>query len=162
MPAPEPTTEDGSRQEVYDALEREFGVLVRRARGFSARMSRDLHPDLEPGAYAMLLWLDDAGPVRMTDLAAFFGIGKPTVSRQLKIMEGLDLITREVEEGDRRAQRVTLSAHGAELVHQARGARWARYESTLAHWPDDDVQLFARLLLRINAEMGQPWTPPPE
>ncbi|MBT0774055.1 winged helix-turn-helix transcriptional regulator [Kineosporia sp. J2-2] len=119
-------------------------------------MSREFHPDLEPGAYAMLLWLDDVGSARMTEMAAFFGIGKPTVSRQLQLMEKLDLITREVDENDRRAQRLMLTENGATLVHRAREARRAHYKVTLADWPDDDLDRFAELLTRLNESLSRP------
>nr|WP_269809650.1 MarR family transcriptional regulator [Kineosporia rhizophila] len=119
-------------------------------------MSREFHPDLEPGAYAMLLWLDDVGSARMTEMAAYFGIGKPTVSRQLQLMEKLDLITREVDENDRRAQRLTLTENGATLVHQARAARRNSFKVKMAHWSQDDLDRFAGLLTQLNEDLSRP------
>jgi DNA-binding MarR family transcriptional regulator len=156
-PEPTPASPDPSTSS-FVTIEQELTVLIRRARSFSAQMSREFHPDLEPGAYAMLLWLDDAGSARMTEMAAFFGIGKPTVSRQLQLMEKLDLIAREVDENDRRAQRLTLTENGAALVHQARTARRESYRVRLADWPEEDVDRFAELLGRLNESLGRPIT----
>ncbi len=154
-PEPPPAAPDPSTSS-FVTIEQELTVLIRRARSFSAQMSREFHPDLEPGAYAMLLWLDDAGSARMTEMAAFFGIGKPTVSRQLQLMEKLDLITREVDENDRRAQRLTLTENGAALVHRARAARRDSFKTRMADWPEEDVDRFAELLGRLNESLGRP------
>jgi DNA-binding MarR family transcriptional regulator len=140
----------------FVTIEQELTVLIRRARGLSAQMSRQFHPDLEPGAYAMLLWLDDAGSARMTEMAAYFGIGKPTVSRQLQLMEKLDLIAREVDETDRRAQRLTLTENGATLVHQARAARRESFRVRMADWPQEDLDRFAEMLGRLNENLARP------
>ncbi|MCE0534766.1 MarR family winged helix-turn-helix transcriptional regulator [Kineosporia rhizophila] len=153
-PDPGPSTDATAR--AYVTIEQELTVLIRRARGFSAQMSREFHPDLEPGAYAMLLWLDDVGSARMTEMAAYFGIGKPTVSRQLQLMEKLDLITREVDENDRRAQRLTLTENGATLVHQARAARRNSFKVKMAHWSQDDLDRFAGLLTQLNEDLSRP------
>ncbi|GLY28324.1 MarR family winged helix-turn-helix transcriptional regulator [Kineosporia sp. NBRC 101731] len=140
----------------FTTIEQELTVFVRRARGFSAQMSREFHPDLEPGAYAMLLWLDDVGSARMTEMASYFGIGKPTVSRQLQLMEKLDLIAREVDEKDRRAQRLTLTENGAALVHRARGARRESFRVKFGDWPAEDVDRLAELLTRLNESLSKP------
>ncbi|GAB3247011.1 MarR family winged helix-turn-helix transcriptional regulator [Kineosporia babensis] len=152
---PEPDGADAVAR-AYVTIEQELTVLIRRARSFSAQMSREFHPDLEPGAYAMLLWLDDAGSARMTEMAAYFGIGKPTVSRQLQLMEKLDLITREVDENDRRAQRLTLTENGANLVHQARQARRASFKVRMADWTQEDLDRFAGLLSQLNEDLSRP------
>lgn len=138
------------------AIEQQLTVLIRRARSISAQLSRQFHPDLEPGAYAMLLWLDDVGSARMTEMAAFFGIGKPTVSRQLQLMEKLDLIAREVDENDRRAQRLSLTENGTAVVHRARRARREIYKVRLGDWPASDLDHFAELLARLNHSLGGP------
>ncbi|NDZ88376.1 MarR family transcriptional regulator, partial [Streptomyces sp. SID10115] len=77
------------------SLERELSLLLRRARASSGEMARQVHPDLEPAAYGLLVCLDDSGPQRATDLAAFIGVGKATMSRQLRALEELGLVARE-------------------------------------------------------------------
>ena len=62
------------------SLERELTLLLRRARASSGEMARQVHPDLEPAAYGLLVCLDDSGPQRATDLAAYIGVGKATMS----------------------------------------------------------------------------------
>ncbi|PWJ53313.1 transcriptional regulator, MarR family [Quadrisphaera granulorum] len=132
-------------------LEHELAVLLRRARGISGQLARDLHPDLEPGAYGLLLRVKAQGGARATDLASYLGIGKPTVSRQLATLERLGLIERSRDSQDARAQVVTLTPTGTEQVERVQELRRAHFLERLSGWTDDDVELLAGLLGRFNA-----------
>lgn len=132
-------------------LERELAVLLRRARGISGQLARDLHPELEAGAYGLLLRVSLEGGARATDLASYLGIGKPTISRQLATLERLGLIERSRDAEDARAQVVTLTAAGAAQVEQVRSARRAHVHGLLSGWSEADVELLASLLGRFNA-----------
>ena len=57
-------------------LEREIGLLLRRSRAISARLAGELHPDLDGAAYGLLALLQDAGPLRASDLVARLGPGQ--------------------------------------------------------------------------------------
>ncbi|NAZ85932.1 MarR family winged helix-turn-helix transcriptional regulator [Kineococcus indalonis] len=109
--------------EAAEHLERELAVLLRRSRAISRETARTVHPDLEPEAYSLLVRLDDVQEARPSDLATFFGIGKPTLSRQVQLLEGLGLVERSTDPTDGRAVRLRLSATGVEKVHAARRAR---------------------------------------
>ena len=73
------------------ALERELTVFLRRARANQGEMAREVHPDLESAAYGLLVRLDECGRQRATSLAAYIGVGKATMSRQLRALEELGL-----------------------------------------------------------------------
>ncbi|MGW5972499.1 MarR family winged helix-turn-helix transcriptional regulator [Streptomyces sp. NPDC055186] len=132
------------------ALERELTVLLRRARASQGEMSREVHPDLEPSAYGLLVRLDECGEQRATELAAYIGVGKATMSRQLHALEELGLVTREPDPADGRAWLVALTAEGRDRVSRVREARRARYARSLADWDAGEVAELARLLHRLN------------
>ena len=77
------------------SLERELTVLFRRARANQGEMAREVHPDLESAAYGLLVRLEECGRQRATELAAYIGVGKATMSRQLRALEELGLVARE-------------------------------------------------------------------
>ncbi|MEW2129614.1 MarR family transcriptional regulator [Streptomyces sp. NPDC005435] len=132
------------------ALERELTVLLRRARANQGEMAREVHPDLESSAYGLLIRLDECGGQRATELAAYIGVGKATMSRQLRALEELGLIAREPDPADGRAWLVTLTDEGRCRVGTVREARRARYVSQLAHWDRQEVAELARLLHQLN------------
>ncbi|PHQ49241.1 MarR family transcriptional regulator [Streptomyces cinnamoneus] len=132
------------------ALERELTVFLRRARSSSGEMAREVHPDLEPAAYGLLVRLVDAGQQRATDLAAYFGVGKATMSRQLRALGELGLVTRDPDPADGRASLIQLTDEGRARFTRVRDARRAQYMSKLADWDPTEVAELARLLHQLN------------
>jgi DNA-binding MarR family transcriptional regulator len=139
----------------YLALERELTVLMRRARAKQGEMARAVHPDLESAAYGLLVRLDECGRQRATELAAYIGVGKATMSRQLRALEDLGLVAREPDPADGRAWLVHLTEEGRRRVQRVREARRARYVSQLAHWDRREVAELARLLQQLNQGMAK-------
>jgi DNA-binding MarR family transcriptional regulator len=147
-------------------LEREIGLLLRRSRAISARLSGELHPELDGAGYGLLALLEDSGPLRASDLVARLGLDKSTVSRQLASLVDLGLVDRAADPVDGRAQVLTPSAEGSARLTRIREARRARWENDLADWPADDVARLGELLHRLNrlgeareAEASEPRRP---
>lgn len=136
--------------EAFVRLEREIGLLLRRARAISARLAAELHPDLDGAAYGLLALLQDAGPLRAGDLVARLGLDKSTVSRQVSQLVDLGLVDRAPDPVDGRAQVLTPSAEGSARLARIREVRRARWESDLEDWPPEDVAQLGELLARLN------------
>ncbi len=145
----------------FERLEHEVAVLLRRARGVSGALAREVHPELDAAAYGLLAHIDEMGSVRVTDLASFFGVGKPTVSRQIALLERLALVGRSANDEDARSRFVVLTPRGRQLLERARAARRRRIREQLAMWPLDDVAHFAELLHRFNSTGGTAAAAPP-
>ncbi|AUG79650.1 MarR family transcriptional regulator [Kitasatospora sp. MMS16-BH015] len=148
-------SDEVAAEEAFLAVEREVAVLFRRGRARTAEMSRRVHPALEGVAYSLLGHIEETGPVRLTDIGLHFGVGKPTISRQIKALEGLGLVVREVDPLDRRSSLVSLTADGAERYRRAREGRMARFRALMATWQTVDVERFAELLERFNELTGE-------
>ena len=142
------------KHEAFVRLEREIGLLLRRSRAISARLAGELHPDLDGAAYGLLALLQDAGPLRASDLVTRLGLDKSTVSRQIASLVDLGLVERAADPADGRAQVLTASAEGAARLARIRDVRRARWESDLSSWPPTDVATLAELLRRLN-RMGE-------
>ncbi|MGW1257663.1 MarR family winged helix-turn-helix transcriptional regulator [Streptomyces sp. NPDC002513] len=140
----------GRADQGFLSLERELTVFLRRARASQGEMAREVHPDLESAAYGLLVRLDEGGRQRATELAAYIGVGKATMSRQLRALEDLGLVAREPDPADGRAWLVHLTEEGRSRVGQVRDARRARYVRQLAHWDQREVAELARLLNQLN------------
>ncbi|MFI2089520.1 MarR family winged helix-turn-helix transcriptional regulator [Streptomyces rishiriensis] len=135
------------------SLERELTVLLRRARANQGEMAREVHPDLESAAYGLLVRLEECGRQRATELAAYIGVGKATMSRQLRALEQLGLIARAPDPADGRAWLVDLTEEGRSRVSRVREARRERYVSHFSHWDRAEVAELARLLQQLNRGM---------
>jgi DNA-binding MarR family transcriptional regulator len=153
---PDRTTAEGAGgaamdpHEAFVRLEREIGLLLRRARAISSRLAAELHPDLDGAAYGLLALLEDAGPLRAGDLVSRLGLDKSTVSRQVWSLVDLGLVDRAADPVDGRAQVLAPSAEGSARLARIREARRARWEADLGHWPAADVATLGALLARLN------------
>jgi DNA-binding MarR family transcriptional regulator len=136
--------------EAFVRVEREIGLLLRRSRAISARLARELHPDLDGAAYGLLALLQDSGALRASELVLRLGLDKSTVSRQLSSLVDLGLVDRAPDPDDGRAQVLTPSREGAARLARIREARRARWEADMADWPRDDVVKLGELLGQLN------------
>jgi DNA-binding MarR family transcriptional regulator len=148
--APASVTRVTSEDEPFVAIEHELCTLLRRARAMSAEMGRQVHPDLDPEAYGLLVGIHDHARVRGSDLAGYYGLSKATVSRQLKVLGELGLVEREPDPGDGRAHVLVLTAEGRQRLESTRTARREAWHAMLRVWPVDDVRLLADMLGRFN------------
>ncbi|WP_227837502.1 MarR family winged helix-turn-helix transcriptional regulator [Nocardia aurantia] len=139
-----------AEHEAYRAVEHELGVLFRRARALSAEVAREVHPELEPGAYGLLIGTYDCARSRPSDLAEHFGVGKATISRQAKVLEQLGLIERRPDPDDGRAHLLVLTDEGRRRVETARTARQERFHAMLRTWSVEDVRMLGGMLARFN------------
>jgi DNA-binding MarR family transcriptional regulator len=145
-----PADAHGDPHGAFVRLEREIALLLRRSRAISTRLAGQLHPDLDGAAYGLLALLEDAGPLRASDLVLRLGLDKSTVSRQVGTLVDLGLVDRAADPADGRAQVLTPSAEGSARLAEIRNVRRARWEADLSGWPDEDVAALADLLSRLN------------
>ncbi|MGH3374383.1 MAG: MarR family winged helix-turn-helix transcriptional regulator [Actinoallomurus sp.] len=143
-------TQVTSEDEPFVAIEHELCTLLRRARAMSAEMGRQVHPDLDPEAYGLLVGIHDHARARGSDLAGYFGLSKATVSRQLKVLAELGLVEREPDPVDGRAHVLVLTAEGRQRLESTRSARREAWHTMLHSWPVGDVRLLADMLARFN------------
>ncbi|MFD9127919.1 MarR family winged helix-turn-helix transcriptional regulator [Kitasatospora sp. NPDC059571] len=139
-----------SAEQAFHAVEREVALLFRRGRVRAFEMSRRVHPELEGVGYGMLAFIEESGRVRLTDIGLHFGVGKASISRQVKHLEELGLVRREVDPQDRRSSLVSLTEEGASRYLRARDDRMDRFRLLMGAWDREDVVRFAELLRRFN------------
>ena len=137
-------------EEAFAALEREFSLLMRRARSNAAELSRAVHPDLDGSAYTLLSYLVQSDGLRAGDLAALFSVDKGAISRQVTRLERAGLVERRPDPDDRRAQVLVTTPEGRRRHAAALELRRARFRDRLSSWPEQDVATLARLLGRLN------------
>lgn len=147
------TSEESSahvREDAISSMEEQLSLLFRRSRAIGNRVARRVHPDMEPGAYGLLRALQRHGSLRLTDLAAEIGVGKPTVSRQVAMLESLGVVQKASDPRDGRAQTISLTPEGSEQLATAQSARRTVFHGLLEEWEDADLTQLAGLLERLN------------
>ncbi|WP_052207573.1 MarR family winged helix-turn-helix transcriptional regulator [Sinomonas humi] len=151
---PTPSQEPEEFDAAFESIEQQLSLFWRRARSVSHTISRSLHPEIEPGAYGVLMILLREGPLRVTELAALIGIGKPSVSRQVALLERIGLVLKEDDPADRRAQRVILSPAGAAEIEELRRRRLSFFRDALGSWDLTDLSNLAGYFSRVNEALA--------
>ncbi|MCW2779277.1 MAG: MarR family transcriptional regulator [Frankiales bacterium] len=135
------------------AAERELSLLLRRARARTAELSREVHPDLDGSAYALLSAVVQAGGVRAQDVAAQFGVDKGAISRQIQRLEQLGLVERRPDPADGRARVLVPTPEGSARLEAATSRRRTHFRARLQDWEPGEVAQLAALLGRLNGSL---------
>ena len=90
-------------------------------------------------AAATLTRLRDAGPTRLTELAALEGVSQPSMSALVARLVDRGLCRRDGDPSDARVVLLDLTPAGADLVAERRADRATRLEQALAELDAADV-----------------------
>lgn len=145
------TGEPAATGDPCQLVEQELALLLRRIRALSRTIAQEVHPDLDPTAYGLLIRLEEVGQARLTDLATYFGVGKPTLSRQVCSLARLGLVRGREDPEDGRATRLELTEDAARRIQATRRIRQSGLSAELERWPVTDVATLGELLRRLNS-----------
>lgn len=131
-------------------IERELGVLLHRVRRRMTHSAAAVHPDLQPAALSVLLFVSEHEGARASDVVEHFGIDKGAVSRHVVHLEALGLLTRSSHPEDRRAQTLVPTELGAARLAAARAERRRDVADRLSDWRAEELASLADQLARYN------------
>ncbi|NLU69433.1 MarR family winged helix-turn-helix transcriptional regulator [Streptomyces sp. HNM0574] len=134
-----------------EVIQRELTTLFDSWRCDTRAVAAHIDPCLEPNGLLILAWLSDSGPARLTDIAQHYGVGKGTMSRQLKALEGLGLVERRESPDDARAVLFGPTDRARKELTHVWSDEWEWRRAQFATWDPDDVATLAALLERFNA-----------
>lgn len=139
------------------ALEAEFGDLFLRMRRLYIQVAHRVHPDLVPGQYKVFSTIGRRGPLTASALGEAMQTDKAQMSRALRELESMGLITRTPDPTDRRANLIALSTVGEQKLAEAHAPTTNDLLTPLAQWDVESIDSFTALLHALIA--GDP--PPP-
>jgi DNA-binding MarR family transcriptional regulator len=144
------TTAPGPTAAMTD-IEQALTRLVRRGNQprVHERLAARAGVTLDRAAYAALCRVREAGPLRLSELAARMGVDASTASRQVQQLERTGLVGRVGDPDDRRASLLELTAEGDRVLTRMRQARRASLDQVLAGWSAADRRTLAALLTRL-------------
>jgi DNA-binding MarR family transcriptional regulator len=134
-------------------IEQELGVLLHRVRRRATQSAPAVHPDLQPAALAVLMYVADNVGVRASDVVDHFEIDKGAVSRHVAHLESLGLLSRSCDPGDRRAQTLVPTDLARERLRSVRSERRRDVAGRLADWRPEELAALADQLERYNASL---------
>lgn len=150
----------GAHPEEFEAairdLEGSFVTMFRQYRQLMARHAEQLSPGLSSGAMKSFLTIANEAPLSPSALAETMLTDRAQVSRFVKELEALDLITREADPNDRRAAVLRPTEDGLRRLEDVRsGPTGGGMRRDLAGWDLQDIRQFADLLHRFTQERAR-------
>ena len=110
------------------------------------------------------VWLLDAvasaGQVRLSDLVAWQGVDKSTITPQVRKLEERGLLQRSADSADRRAVLLTVTPRGRALQKRRAQAGAALIDTLLQEWPIEERKAFAEYFTRFAAQLDNHTTQP--
>jgi DNA-binding MarR family transcriptional regulator len=141
------------------------GVIdVTRLRVALARLSRRLRrhelAGLTPTQLAALSTVEQAGPLRLGDLAAAEGIAPSTLTRLVAVLEELGYVRRDADPKDARASTLAITVLGHETLERLRAENSALLAQRVALLTPEQRTALAAALPALEA-LADPDPAPP-
>ena len=140
-----------ARTEAVRALEAEFSELIGRMRRIMADNAQRVSPGMLPGEYKVFTTIVRRESVTLSALAESLMADKGQISRTVRELEGLGLITRTPDPDDGRSSLLSPTPEGLERLAAARGPQETVLLDRLEAWSVDEIRDLARLLHALTA-----------
>ncbi|WP_164520306.1 MarR family winged helix-turn-helix transcriptional regulator [Specibacter cremeus] len=142
---------DPAMRPLIEAVEREFGTMMLKARDSLRERAAAIDTRLHPLGYKVVSVLANSGGQQQAAVAEALQVDKAMMSRTVKQLEEYGLLVRTPDPADGRAMLMTLTDSAATRYRESVSAARALLYERLAGWGADDVARFADLLARLNA-----------
>lgn len=142
--------------ELVHQIETELSSLFRMARIHWKNAACEVHPELQPIGYKILSVMIKNNITSAATLGETLLADKSVISRQIKTLKELELITCELSSSDRRARILRPTEQAIVKVNQAQSNFRARFHKVLSNWPLKDLENFSSLLSSFTDEITKP------
>ncbi len=139
-----------ARTQAVRALEAEFGDLINRMRRILADNAHRLSPGMLPGAYKVFTTIVRRESVTLSALAEALMADKGQISRTVRDLEELGLVTRTPDPADGRSSLISPTPEGIERLASARGPQEHTLLERLDGWSIDEIHSLTRLLHALS------------
>lgn len=108
---------------------------------------------LDRALFSILISIERLGPIGVVELAERAGRDYTTVSRQVAKLEKLGLIIRQHNAIDRRIREAVISRTGKAMTERIDAAREQMGKVVFKDWPQEELDVFARLMQKFADAM---------
>jgi DNA-binding MarR family transcriptional regulator len=109
--------------------------------------------DLPQGPVWLLARLARSEPIRLSAVAAAFGVDKSTLTPQVQRLEREGLIARTPDPGDRRAALLHVTRAGHAALSRLYKIRASMFEEIMSAWPERERAQATKALTRLAGQL---------
>ena len=137
------------REQRIRALGEALNALVSQARALTAQAAVTFHPELQPAAFHIALWLNTFGPAKPSAVAQAVAMDRSAASRLTRELVRLGLIKTSTDPFDGRGV-LSVTADGRRRIDAAMQAKGATFRQRIASWSEEDMLLCTDLLRKLT------------
>jgi DNA-binding MarR family transcriptional regulator len=115
-------------------------------------IARHANAELGSQGFTALAVVAKHGPLRIGDVAERLSIDVSVASRQVAALEASGYLSREHEEHDRRARRVSVTETGRRVLRESHRRLVEAFSTAMTGWDDADVVALAHGLDRLRED----------
>jgi len=138
-------------KDAIDMIDIEVVTLLRRA-DFKRTLDGEKN-SLDRSGYLILHTLNKEGPKTIRTLSDIFQLNISTMSRQIHALESKGHIERNTDVHDARVNLISISESGKDALLKLREQRRTSYEELLSDWKEEEKEIFAELITRLNRKI---------
>jgi DNA-binding MarR family transcriptional regulator len=150
-PYPGSAADPGTLDLLIEDVEKEFSIMVVKARQAIRKRAAAIHPELQPLGYKVLSILAREQAQQQIILAEELQVDKATMSRMIKWLEAKNLVTRVPDPSDGRAMLVSITEPARVGYLASSSASRQLLRNRLISWDPEEIKRFADLLSKLNA-----------
>lgn len=138
--------------EALEEFQGHLNLIFARARSLWKESAARIHPELQPSGYKLLTFIARAGSANAHQLADRFEMDKSVVSRQVRMLEELDLVESRPDDNDGRQRVLTATPAACEILAGLRGNHADRLRAVLDELTPGELQTASKVF-RLLAEV---------
>jgi DNA-binding MarR family transcriptional regulator len=131
-------------------IEQQFAILLQTVRASLRDHAVRVHPQLQPVGYKVIGLLVRFGPLHPKQVAERLDTDKGLISRTVKELEGLGLLTRDRDPDDRRAYFLNATPEAFSRFDEISTADQRELYDRLRSWNPEEVTELGRLMTKLN------------
>ena len=128
-----------------------LSLIFTKARSLWKESAARIHPELQPSGYKLLASIARVGSTNAHQLAELFEMDKSVVSRQVRMLEDLDLIESRPDENDGRLRVLTATPTACAALADVRGDHAQRLRASITGLSQDEIRTASKVF-RLLAE----------
>lgn len=149
--APADTAAPGDVDDALAEFQGHLSLIFTKARSLWKESAARIHPELQPSGYKLLASIARTGSANAHQLAELFEMDKSVVSRQVRMLEELDLIESRPDETDGRLRVLTATPAACAALVDVRGDHAQRLRATVTGLTQEEIRTASKVF-RLLAE----------
>ena len=133
-------------------LQTHLNLIFARTRKLWKESAARIDPELQVGGYKLLTFIDRAGTANAHELAERFEIDKSVISRQVRMLEELELIESRPDERDGRLRVLTATPSARAALAELRRDHSIRLRTVVQELTPDEIHAASKVF-RLLAEI---------